>query len=151
VEAPQATSTVHGEGAPAGATVELRWNAVKGPVLAKTTANGDGTFSASVSAPNVAPGIYVLIAKVGDNVGRAAIEVRAGAGMTASPAVYATTNEGQSGGLGAHGVELAIFAGGLVLLAAGTFVAMARRRQLAPVTASDSVDGFQELVELGRR
>jgi len=135
------TAAVRGSGAAAGATVELRWNGIEGPVIGRAKADQSGAFSAEASIPDVSPGIYTVIANDGHNpVGRAAIEVgaspggavlatpAAGAGFTAHPAPgFGSPSAGFPPQLG-----ITILAVGLGALASGfALVTVRRRRALA--------------------
>lgn len=61
--------------------VELRWNASDGPLLAKVTTDNVGSLSATVTVPDVAPGIYFIMAIAGDaGVARMSFEVLPSAG-----------------------------------------------------------------------
>lgn len=56
--------------------VEVRWNDVEGPVLARTAADGTGSFSAVVRIPEARPGVYTILAVAGgEGVARSALEV----------------------------------------------------------------------------
>lgn len=117
--------------------VEIRWNSLTGDRLA--TAAFDGrAYAASVAVPDVAPGVYTLIATAdGAGVARTSFEVTAPAGSTATPAAapsltsnwadqpVAQTPSGSMTGVVAGSGLLAV---GLVSTFAGFAVAAGRRR-----------------------
>lgn len=124
-------ATAQGTGAPADASVELRWNTVTGPPLATVKADSAGAFAADVQVPNVPAGIYTVVAKVDEFVARAAVEVQPNPGQ--ATAGYADVAQDSSGGTPAAGTAFLAF--GLVLLAGGA-LAVASRRQRAGVRAT---------------
>lgn len=136
---PGSTVTVEGREVGSPAPVEIRWNGVKGEVLATVTAGSNGAFSVPVKVPDVAPGIYSLtLVAPGVGAGRMAFEVTGSAATaTAAPAarLWPTGTDGvieatpASNGTATAGV--ALLSVGLVGLAAGTTVAVTRRRRVA--------------------
>lgn len=60
-----ATAAVKGSGAPAGSVVELRWNALNGPVIGRATADATGAFATDAAIPDVPAGIYTVVASDG--------------------------------------------------------------------------------------
>jgi hypothetical protein len=119
--------------------VQIRWNALDGPVLAEVTPDKVGNISASVTIPQAPPDNYVIVAVLKDARGadtsgtpsRAQFQIQGGAGTaTPQPALAqaqpATTSSG--GGSSAPMVLLVgLGAVGLLLFAAG-FVAATRSR-----------------------
>lgn len=126
---------------PSGVTtgVQLRWNALDGPVLAEAVPDKVGNISASITIPQAAPDTYVVIAVLKDARGndtsgtpsRAQFQVVGGAGAAApQPAiaqqtpVASTASSGSAAplalllGLGALG--LLLFGGGIAATARGT-------------------------------
>jgi hypothetical protein len=126
---------------PSGVTtgVQLRWNALDGPVLAEAVPDKVGNISASITIPQAAPDTYVVIAVLKDARGndtsgtpsRAQFQVVGGAGAAApQPAiaqqtpVASTASSGSAAplalllGLGALG--LLLFCGGIAATARGT-------------------------------
>lgn len=71
--------TVSGQVAPdagSAAPVEIRWNSVSGLLLGTVTADATRNFSAEVTVPDVAPGVYYVLAISGKaEAGRASYEV----------------------------------------------------------------------------
>lgn len=142
---PLTTAAVRGVGGPADSAVELRWNAVKGPVLARAQTDDAGAFHADVQVPNVPPGVYILIAGADGNVARAAIEVAPGS--SGRPYTMAFAGRQESGPGQALQAGVVALASGLVILAAGALVVSTRRRRaLATGTA-----GAQSHSHSGRR
>ncbi|HVE47438.1 MAG TPA: hypothetical protein VNA57_11930 [Acidimicrobiales bacterium] len=76
--APQTRLVLSGDSATPG-IVEIRWNGVRGPILATAMADGGqfgSGFSTEITVPAVDPGVYYLVLVAGDQgLGRAAIEV----------------------------------------------------------------------------
>jgi hypothetical protein len=131
--------SVRGVGvAPRGA-VAIRWNSATGPVLAETTADNSGSFSAPVRIPGDAEGgVSYIVAVAGDNggVARAAYQVT-GTGQTAeaaAPAWSLATDPALADG-GSSGPSAPIVAGvgmltlGLVGLFTGFAVVSVRSRR----------------------
>lgn len=119
--------------------VQLRWNALDGPVLAEAIPDKVGNISASVTIPQAAPDSYVIVAVLKDARGndtsgtpsRAQFQIVGGAGAAApQPAIAqqapATSPSGSGSaaplalllGLGALG--LLLFGGGIAATARGT-------------------------------
>ena len=126
---------------PSGVTtgVQLRWNALDGPVLAEAVPDKVGNISAQVTIPQAAPDTYVIVAVLKDARGadtsgtpsRAQFQILGGAGRNApQPAIAqqtpaASTSSSSSTaplallvGLGVLGVVL--FGGGLAAAARAT-------------------------------
>jgi hypothetical protein len=134
---------------PSGVTtgVQIRWNAVDGPVLAEAIPDRVGNISATFTVPDAAPDYYVVIAVLRDARGndtsgtpaRAQFQIVGGAGRpvapTASGPVTAATG-GEGGSTAPIALLLVLGALGLGLFGAG-FAAVARqtRRSGAPVPA----------------
>jgi len=77
--------TVTGDAVPPGAAVQIRWNSSSGAPLAETTADASGKFSAVGPIPEVAPGIYYVVATTGSQ-GQAAPQIaRIAFEVTGSP------------------------------------------------------------------
>lgn len=101
---PQATErgavvTMTAQGVAAGQAVEVRWNGAEGLKLAETRSDAIGNFSVDVAIPDVAPGVYSLVAVAGSNgVARAAFEVTGDvlSSVEAHPAIAASTGFGPS-------------------------------------------------------
>ena len=137
-----AVAVVTGSGAAAGAPVELRWNSVTGPVIGRAQADPAGGFSLRAPLPDVAAGVYTLVASDGHNpVGRAPVQMGAtadGAFSTPGPATNFTP-AAPSARFGlptlgsARGIGLAALAGGMVLLASGALVLTTRSRRALAV------------------
>lgn len=132
---PGSTVVVQGQ-AVTGSGVDIRWNGVRGKRLAVAEPDASGAFSVPVQVPDVAPGVYSLTL-VDDSVsiGRMAFEVIGQAGsrvpgvqvwpnMSAQPSIASPVAGGANAGMVMLGL-------GLVILAAGSTVAVARRRVLA--------------------
>lgn len=128
---PGKSVVVRGEAvAPAG-PIELRWNAVRGPVVAATLADADGRFSSEVRIPEVPPGVHTIFVVAGTTgVGRTPFEVTPSSTSTAPKSTQswsaspASTSRGEGG--------LAVAAGLLGLgaaLASGAAVAAIQRRK----------------------
>ncbi len=120
--------------------VEIRWNSLTGERLA--TAAWDGkAYAASVAVPDVAPGVYTLVATAdGAGVARTSFEVTAAAAEVSAPAAASIAAErwaprpavdaspaGSGLGVAAGSVLLAV---GLVSAFAGFAVAAGRRRRV---------------------
>ena len=126
---------------PSGVTtgVQLRWNALDGPVLAEVVPDKVGNISASVTIPQAAPDNYVIVAMLRDARGadtsgtpsRAAFQILGGAGRNApAPAIAQQTPVGTASGdgsgaplallLGLGALGLLLFGGGLAAAARGT-------------------------------
>lgn len=131
---PGQTVTVHGQAVDSRSPVDIRWNGVKGPLLATATPTNNA-FSVPVKIPDVPAGIYSLLLVSAGGVGRTSVEVTGGAsaapegGNTALwPTVVDVPASGSSGGPSSLGVGL--LAVGLVGLSAGSAVAVTRRRRV---------------------
>lgn len=96
---PGSTVEVYGQGVGlAGVPIELRWNSVEGPVVGTaTTQQGPNraTFSATMTIPDVAPGVYVVLAM--DATGQSAEPTRTTFQVTPSPGA-----QGLTAGLGSE-------------------------------------------------
>ncbi len=135
---------------PSGVTtgVQLRWNALDGPVLAEVTPDKVGNISASVTIPQAAPDNYVIVAMLRDAKGadtsgtpsRAQFQVVGGAGSAAPSPVIAqqTPAAGASGSSSSAPLALLVGFGvlGLVLFGSGIVAAArATRTSTAPAAA----------------
>ena len=95
-DAARSEVTVRGVVGGANTPVELRWNALNGPVVGAANADASGQFSVKGTVPQAEPGIYSIIAVAGEaGVGRVAFEVTAPAG--APPAVSPVGLNGADG------------------------------------------------------
>lgn len=140
---PGDTVVLRGQAVKSSAPVQIRWNGVNGKVLAAATPDGGGAFSVPVVVPDVAPGIYSLTLQTQDaGVNRTTFEVTAPAGSASvapraqlwpSVATQPSIATPESGG--AHAAGAALLGFGLVALAGGSAVAVARRRRA--LAASD--------------
>jgi hypothetical protein len=149
---PATKVAVHGLQAPAGAAVDVRWNAVKGSVLSRVQADANGVFSADVEVPNVPDGIYVIVATVDGNVARAAVEVGSGAGIgQRSDEATAVDVRQPPSSQQLFAVGIGALAVGLVAMMTGVFIVSARRRRALAVPAGPSTPSRKDLVEVGRR
>ena len=137
---PEAEVPVTGRGVAAG-SVAIRWSSLQGQVLGVAAADARGDFSTHVAVPDVAPGVYSILAVAGDTgVARMAFEVTPAPGAasplgSAAPAWaprQATTRPASSTtGLV---VGAALVGAGLVTLFSGALVAVARRRRATVTT-----------------
>ena len=127
--------------------VQLRWNALDGPVLAEATPDKAGNFSTTVTIPDAQPDVYVLVAVLRDAKGadtsgtpaRAQFQVLGGAGKPAPAGTSGQVVAGtatQSSSAVPFALLFALGALGLGLFLAG-FVAVARqaRKGEAPTPA----------------
>lgn len=124
--------------APAGA-VELRWNAVQGPVIGSAVADASGRFSSEVRIPEAAAGVHTILVVAGGNgVGRTPFEVtptsaspaKKGAAGWADRSAYPASSEG-----GRFAVGAAVLGAGAAALSSGAaFAALHRRKELASAT-----------------
>lgn len=79
--APQAAQrsavvTMSAQGVAAAQAVEVRWNGAEGLKLAEARSDAMGNFSVDVAIPDVAPGVYSLVAVTdGNGIARASFEV----------------------------------------------------------------------------
>ncbi len=136
---PGQTVTVEGRAVSSGSPVEIRWNGVKGDVLATATPM-NYAFSVPVKIPDVPAGIYSLLLVTADaGVGRTSVEVTGPAGVEprrVTTGLWPTTSDAprraSEGGPGALGVGM--LALGLVGLSAGSAVAVTRRRRVLAET-----------------
>lgn len=147
--AERSTLTVRGEGLGSSADgtptpVEIRWNGIRGAVLATATVDNAGRFSTVAEVPPAAPGVYSLVAVAkGVGIGRIAFEVT-GSSASGAPALaasgatqdrlWATSPAGSAGNGPPIGVAVgaALFGLGIVGLFSGfTVVALRRRRAAA--------------------
>ena len=131
--------------------VKIRWNGIKGDVLAEMMPDKAGTISASFTVPDVKPGYYVIVATQHDETynidaagtpARATFEVLTATGQsvvasgesaTASP----TTDESTSTGLIALTIALGVL--GLGFFAGGSLVVLRQvtgRRSRVPATVN---------------
>ena len=129
--------------------VKIRWNGIKGDVLAEMMPDKAGTISASFTVPDVKPGYYVIVATQHDETyhidaagtpARATFEVLTATGQsvvtsgesaTASP----TADESTSTGLIALTIALGVL--GLGFFAGGSLVVVRQvtgRRSHVPAT-----------------
>lgn len=149
------TVEVFGQGVGlAGEPVELRWNSVEGPIVATTlsTAGDNRTeFAATMTVPDVAPGVYVVLAmdptgqtteptrttfQVTPSVGAANLASEQAASLTQpasynAPAPTDNSNLGLVAGLGLLGF-------GTAALLAGFAVTISTRRSRVPVSRERS-------------
>ena len=120
--------------------VEIRWNSLTGERLATATWNGEA-YAASVAVPEVAPGVYTLVATAdGAGVARTSFEVTPATAAVPTPAAAVTPADrwapravldaapsGANPGVVAGSALLAV---GLVSAFAGFAVAAGRRRRV---------------------
>lgn len=148
-EAPKGSEvTMSGQGVVPERSVELRWNAVDGARLAQTTADRSGQFSVKGLIPDVAPGVYsLMVVADGAGVGRAALEVTGDAADSAQVAAAPLLSQSQPiapawTGVDRPGTEsdgtsstmpvgVGLLTIGLVVLSAGSAVAVLRKRRAA--------------------
>lgn len=145
VAGPRGTEvTVTGQNALAGRQLEIRWNGVRGDRLAEVAADDTGRFSARVTVPEVAPGVYYFVAVSEDaGIARSAFEVTSSSAAAdaapAPPGVVPTDmwaprpraeapveSRSSTGGLA---VGMGLLSAGIVVLTAGSGVAVMRRRR----------------------
>ncbi len=140
---------------PSGVTtgVQLRWNALDGPVLAEAIPDKVGNISASITIPQAAPDNYVIVAMLRDAKGadtsgtpsRAQFQVVGGAGSaTPAPALASQAPAANASG-GSSGAPLALLVGlgvlGLLLFGSGIVAAArATRTSTAPAAAASRRD-----------
>jgi hypothetical protein len=140
--APGAQLTV--EGADFEQHVELRWNAVDGPLLAS---GPSPTFSVPVTLPDVADGLYTLVAVergpggVAGNIARTPVQVTRGAATTPTTVKPATRSSSSN----AFAVTVGIAGAIALLLVGGLAGARLTRRQQSepappPVTAIEQIE-----------
>lgn len=138
--------TMSAQGVAAAQGVEIRWNGAKGLKLAETRSDAAGNFSVDVAIPDVAPGMYSLVAVAGDNgVARAAIEVTsdvpaslAAVHPTTAPSIGPSLIEAAPAGSSRTSpgfmAGMSLLALGSVALFSGAAVATVRRRRSAAVS-----------------
>jgi len=138
--APGSEVTVKGGAAPANGQVFILWNALDGQRLATADTNGGGDFSATVTVPEVAPGVYFMVIAGEDRsegVARMAFEVTPAAGaqpiLPVAELATAGANQSSDAGLAAGAVLLAV---GLVALFSGITVAAVRRTRSSATSSS---------------
>ncbi len=139
--APGSEVTVKGGAAPANGQVFILWNALDGQRLATADTNGAGDFSATVTVPEVAPGVYFMVIAGEDRsegVARMAFEVTPAAGaqpilQPVAELATAGANQSSDAGLAAGAVLLAV---GLVALFSGITVAAVRRTRTSATSSS---------------
>lgn len=144
--------TASGESAPG--PVDLHWNGVDGPVVAKATVPESGTFVVGFTVPDVAPGVYTVVAlsRGGDgtvlkseapfqvspnqaSTGPSAQTVAADlwSGFASGDKVPASGPSNVTGSSATDASQLTLgvglLGGGLALLGAGFAAAEARRRK----------------------
>src|SRR5205807_10139620 len=111
--------------------VQLRWNALDGPVLAEATPDKAGNFSTTVTIPDAQPDVYVLVAVLRDAKGadtsgtpaRAQFQVIGGAGKPVPAAAGGQVVSGSATGTSSTTpVPLALLFG-LRALGLGSFLA----------------------------
>lgn len=136
------------QGVAAAQAVEIRWNGTEGLKLAETRSDAVGNFSVDVAIPDVAPGVYSLVAVAGSNaVARAAFEVTGDvpASVAAHPTIASSTGFGpslvdaaparSSGTDPGFMAGMALLVAGSLALASGVAVAAVRRRRATAVSA----------------
>lgn len=135
--APGSSIAVRGAAVNTKLPVEIRWNGVKGAVLA-TAIPVNGTLWVPVQVPDVPPGIYSLVLVTGDaGVARTSFEVTGGAtpAPQATAQLWPSVGDGQQvpgpDSLGHASLGVALLTLGLVGLFAGSTVAVTRRRRVA--------------------
>lgn len=133
---PGSTIEVAGHDIPSNAPVEIRWNSVRGKVIAAATP-ANGAFSVPVQVPDVAPGVYALTMTTANaGIGRTAVEVTSpgrtpgfsAARPWASTGSRSLAPEPSPNSVGSSGAVL--LAVGLVGLFAGSTVMVVRRRRV---------------------
>lgn len=136
--------TVQGQNM-AGGRVELRWNALDGPLLG--TAEGP-SFSVPVTIPDQSTGLYVVVAleRLPDgsfgSLARAEFAIPA-EGTPATPPAHSASS-GNDGGGGTVTTAVAVtltLAGAIALFMAGAVWSASRRRHARSPLPADSVSG----------
>lgn len=137
---PLSEASVRGEAVTPEAEVEIRWNGVKGPLVGTTIADKSGRFTAPVAVPEAAPGVYTLVAIIGEaGLTRTAFEVTpASAGQVPSgtPASPWSSGPGAGNELSGAGsnpgmaLGVGVLALGLVGVFGGFVVVSGRRRRV---------------------
>ncbi len=124
---------------PAGSPLTIRWNSASGPVLAEVTSSDK--FTVPLRVPDVAPGVYYLVATSGDTaLARAALEVTGDTAMVTAtpPQAWSAVQSGSlavgapSGGSGVNPslvIGMGLLSFGAVGLAGGFGVVAVRRRR----------------------
>jgi len=133
-EAPSPTAAIRGSGAAAGATVELRWNSPKGPLIGTATATEAGDYATSVSIPQASAGIHMIVASDGKTVNRAAYAVGDPRAVL-DPTTPLGRTEGKGAALPSHSILAAVSLVGLVILLGGFAAAAVRARPASLSTA----------------
>lgn len=115
--------------------VEIRWNGVRGEVLATVKAQA-ALFAVPVKIPAVEPGIYSMTVVTPDSgINRTAIEVTGAASSPSAtpaklwPTLASAPSATAPGSAGVSPVGVALLSVGLVGLASGSVAAAARRRR----------------------
>jgi len=126
--------------------VQLRWNALDGPILAEATPDKVGNISASITIPQAPPDNYVIIAILRDSKGadtsgtpsRAQFQIQGGAGTGTPQPVLAqqlpVSNASSSGSTGPLVLLLGLGVVGLLLFGGG--LAAAARASRTPAVAA---------------
>lgn len=133
--APGSTVAVEGRSVTSPSPVEIRWNGVRGQVLAAATPVA-GALSVPVQIPDVPPGVYSLSLVTAQGVGRTAFEVtgQPRSETAAASRVWPTVGDrGLAAAPSAAGPNVfgvGLLAVGLAGLFAGSTVAVARRRRV---------------------
>lgn len=122
----------------AGGTIELRWNAIDGPLLA-TASSAD--FAAEVTIPPAAPGVYVVVVFARGQDGNVGSVATAPVVVSGPTVAAAAAKAGASSSRPGPGVASWALLGASVLLLAGAVVITVRGRKSGPaaVVASPSV------------
>ncbi len=148
--------SLKGTGLPSA--VELRWNDVKGPVLASAQTDA-GSFKLEATVPDVSPGIYYVVAvepETGQAVTRTVLEVTPPPGSEAVAAPVTALGSEQAGrrlvyraagnqdGM-ATGMKLLVFGSIALLFSFGTAAVVSTRRATvrrhsAPLHRGDASD-----------
>ena len=129
--------------------VKIRWNGIKGEVLAEMMPERNGTVSASFRVPDVKPGYYVIVATQHDETyhidaagtpARATFEVLTATGQSvvaASEVATASPSTDESTSTGLIALTIALGALGLGFFAGGSLVVLRQvtgRRSQVPAT-----------------
>lgn len=90
--------TATGQGVTRGGPVELRWNSLRGPLLAEAAADDSGSFSLVATIPDAVPDIYYVVAAVGDEgIARAAFQVTPTEVLSTGDRIVASDARGAEG------------------------------------------------------
>lgn len=131
---PRGSVTVRGEAVAPSGPVELRWDGVRGPVIATAVADESRRFEAKAIVPDSEPGVHtIMVVSQGVGVGRTPFEVTSSSASTAPaeprsspwPAAHNPPSGGQGGigglviGAGLLGVGAAALSGGAALATIG--------------------------------